>query len=315
MVKTLIRLAASLAALVVILGNAASAADGPAPGETLSQSYRGSQRENIAYNKIPPIKIFDNLHYVGPGFVAVWLIPTSAGLILVDGAQEPYVDHVLDNIRSSGFDPRNIRYILITHGHLDHFGGVARIQQLSGARVAAVAEDWQLIEEAATRPGRGNAPPPVVPRRDMVVRDGDVITLGDTSLKLYHTPGHTPGVLSAEFTVFDNGRPHKAFLWGGPGERAGLAGAEQALVSANRVAQIPGIEVGVMVHSWLAPTYVYPNGNIFERAQRLAQRRPGEPHVFVDAASWNEFVHNTQAQVTRAIATERQRTGAAPAAQ
>jgi hypothetical protein len=62
-----------------------------------------------------------------------------------------------------------------------------------------------------------------------------------------------------------------------------------------------------MVHSWLAPTYVYPNGNIFERAQRLAQRRPGDPHVFVDPASWTEFVRNTQAETARAIERERQR--------
>src|SRR5690349_20473798 len=55
---------------------------GPSPGETLSQSYRGSQRDNLAYQKIPPIKLFDNLYYVGPGYVSAWLIPTSAGLIL-----------------------------------------------------------------------------------------------------------------------------------------------------------------------------------------------------------------------------------------
>src|SRR5712692_6732484 len=75
---------------------------GPAPGETLSESYRGSQRDNVEYQKIPPIKVFDNLYYVGPGFVSVWLIPTTDGLILVDTAQEPYVDHVIDNIRKAG---------------------------------------------------------------------------------------------------------------------------------------------------------------------------------------------------------------------
>src|SRR5712691_3448260 len=95
---------------------------GPAPGETLSESYRGSQRDNVEYQKIPPIKVFDNLYYVGPGFVSVWLIPTTAGLILIDTAQEPYVDHVIDNIRKAGFDPKNVKYILLSHGHLDHFG-------------------------------------------------------------------------------------------------------------------------------------------------------------------------------------------------
>src|SRR5688572_33413166 len=57
---------------------------GPAPGESLSQSYRGSQRDNVAYQKVPPIKVFDNLYYVGPGEVSVWLIPTTDGLIVID---------------------------------------------------------------------------------------------------------------------------------------------------------------------------------------------------------------------------------------
>jgi hypothetical protein len=80
----------------------------PAPGESLSQSYRGSQARNVEYQKIAPFKVMDNVYYVGPGSVAVWLVPTSAGLILIDTAQEPYVDYVIDNIRKVGFDPKNI---------------------------------------------------------------------------------------------------------------------------------------------------------------------------------------------------------------
>src|SRR6266436_1615787 len=80
---------------------------GPAPNETLSESYRGSQSKNVEYQKIAPFKVMDNLYYVGPGTVSVWLIPTSAGLILIDTAQEPYVDAIVDNIRKVGFDPKN----------------------------------------------------------------------------------------------------------------------------------------------------------------------------------------------------------------
>ena len=115
----------------------------PDRNETLSRSYRGSLRDNEAYQKLPAIEVFDNLFYVGPGFVSVWLIPTSDGLILVDTAQEPYVDHVIENVRQAGFDPEDIRYILISHGHLDHHGGAGKIQALSGARIAALEEDWQ----------------------------------------------------------------------------------------------------------------------------------------------------------------------------
>jgi metallo-beta-lactamase class B len=277
-----------------------------AKNEELSESYRGSQKNNVDFQKVPPIKVFDNLHYVGPGFVSVWLISTREGAILIDGAEEPYIDHVIDSIRKSGFQLSDIKYIVLSHGHLDHFGGVARIQQLSGARVAALEEDWALMERAAQQPGRNDSAPPPIPKRDMIVKEGDTLTLGGTTLKFYKHPGHTAGSLSAEFTVFDNGRPHKAFMFGGPGPRGGVAGATQFLESANKIAQIPGVEVHVQVHSWLA-SYPYPNGGIFERAQKLAQRRAGEPHPFVDSASWQQWVKIVQAGAAEYLAEQKQK--------
>ncbi len=272
------------------MGQAMAAEAGPAPGETLSQSYRESQRENEAYQKIEPIKVFDNLYYVGPGYVSVWLITTSEGLILIDGAHASYGDHILGNIRKVGFDPADIEYILISHGHLDHFGGVARIQELSGARVVAVEEDWQMIIAAADRPGRRGGPSPRVPARDMVAKEGDRLTLGDTTLILHNTPGHTPGVMSAEFTVFDNGTPHRAYYSGGAGGRGGVPGFEAAVDSAARILQLENIEVGLTGHSWLGGGN-YPNGGIFERAALLAGRGPNDPHPFVDAESWELWVN------------------------
>src|SRR5437773_10336067 len=101
---------------------------GPAPGESLSQSYRGSQARNVEYQKIAPFKVMDNVYYVGPGTVSVWLVPTSTGLILIDPAQEPYVDTVIDHIRKVGVDPKKIKYLLLTHGHLDPLGGALQLQ-------------------------------------------------------------------------------------------------------------------------------------------------------------------------------------------
>jgi metallo-beta-lactamase class B len=277
----------------VLLGSLALTSDAggqarPAAGETLSESYRGSQRDNVEYQKVAPIKVFDNLYYVGPGFVSVWLIPTSDGLVLVDSAQEPYVDHVIDSIRKMGFDPRNIKYILITHGHLDHFGGAAKIQALSKARVAMLEEDWQLVDAAAK--GTSNRPPAAAPQRDLVIKEGDEIRSGDTSIKVHKLPGHTPGSASFEFTVLDGSRRHRAFVFGGPGQRNGVEGGTQFLASIERLQRdFAEIEVPVHVHSWLA-TYPYPNGGIFERAQALARRGPGEPHPFVDNASWRQWL-------------------------
>jgi metallo-beta-lactamase class B len=274
---------------------------GPAPGETLSESYRGSQRDNVEYQKVPPIKVFDNLYYVGPGFVSVWLVPTTEGLILVDSAQEPYVDHVIDSVRKAGFEPGNIKYILITHGHLDHFGGAARIQALSGARVAMLEEDWRLIDATAKASASATRPPGQLPARDMVIKEGDTITLGRTPIKVYKLPGHTPGSASFELTVYDGGRPHKAFVFGGPGQRNGVEGGRQFLASIERLErEFADVDVPVHVHSWLA-TYPYPQGAVFERAQRLAQRKPGAPHPFVDNATWRQWLETARAGTIKYI--------------
>jgi len=303
-----VRIALAILLSAVLLHGHASAQGtsapkaGPAPGETYSESFRGSQRDNVEYQKIAPIKVFDNLYYVGPGFVSVWLIPTTDGLILVDGAQEPYVDFVIDNIRKAGFDPKNIKYILLSHGHLDHFGGAAKIQALSGARVATLEEDWQLIEAAFKAPNanaNANRPLGAALKRDMVIKEGDTITLGKTELKVYKLPGHTAGSPSFTFTVFDNGRPHKALIFGGPGQRGGVQGGTEFLNSIHRLQkEFSDIEVPVHVHSHLS-TYPYPGGAVFERMQKT--RKPGDPHPMVDNATWRQWLKTAEAGTVKYI--------------
>ena len=275
---------------------------GPAPGEGLSESYRGSQRDNVEYQKVAPFKVFDNLYYVGPGSVSAWLIPTTDGLILIDTAQEPLVDHVIDGIRKMGFDPRDIKYILLSHGHLDHFGGAGKIQALSGAHVATLEEDWQLIEAAMKAPANPNRPLGVPLERDMVIKDGETLTLGDTSLKVYKLPGHTPGSPSFEFTVYDNGTPYRAFLFGGPGQRNGVEGGTQFLNSLRRMkAELADVDVPVHVHSYLS-TYPYDSGGtVIEPGLKLAARKAGDPHPFVDNAQWRRWLDTAEAGTLKYI--------------
>jgi metallo-beta-lactamase class B len=277
----------TMLALVVLASGALLTAQkaGPAPGESLSQSYRGSQSKNVEYQKIAPFKIMDNVYYVGPGFVSVWLIPTSQGLILIDAAQEPYVDTVIDNIRKVGFDPKNIKYILLTHGHLDHFGGAVKIQKLSGARVGLSGADWDFMLKAAAdrTPKPGDEPP----ARDLVLKDGDTVKLGDTSIKAYIMPGHTPGSLTYTFTAFDNKKPHKAIIFGGPGPRNGVAGGTEFLASIERLQKdFADYEVAVNVHSYLNG-YPYVNGGLLERRDMM---KPGAPNPFIDNASWRAWL-------------------------
>jgi metallo-beta-lactamase class B len=131
------------------------------------------------------------------------------------------------------------------------------------------------------------------------------VTLGKTSLKVYKLPGHTPGSPSFEFTVYDGGKPHKAFIFGGPGQRNGIEGGTQFLASINRLLQEQqDVEVPVHVHSWLT-TYPYPGGAIFERAQKLAQRKPGDPHPMVDNATWRAWLKVAQAGTIKYLEDEK----------
>ena len=276
---------------------------GPAPGESLSQSYRGSQSRNVEYQKIAPFKVMDNVYYVGPGSVSVWLVPTSAGLILIDTAQEPYVDYVIDNIRKVGFDPKNIKYILLTHGHLDHFGGANKIKALSGARVALTEGDWNFMEQQAkARPPKAGDEPPA---RDMVIKEGDTITLGDTKIKVYVLPGHTPASPAYEFTVYDNKKPYKGFVFGGPGPRNGVQGGTEFLQSIERLEKnFTDVQVALNVHSYLN-SYPYPNNMGILELRDVKAKNPNGPNPFINNALWRQWLKDAHAGAVKYIAEEK----------
>ena len=314
---TIARYGASLAATVLVFQMAAGQAAAQAPAnETLSATFRGSRGRDVEYQKIPPFKIFDNLYHVGIGSVSTWVIPTTEGLILIDSSQEPYVDHILNNIRNVGFDPKDIKYILLVHGHLDHFGGAPRIKEISGARIGATEADWKMIDDFAKQPAAKTFPFNRAPERDakdLVLKDGDTITLGKTSLKVYVTPGHTPGSASFEFTVYDRGKPYKAFMFGGPEPRDGVEGAKKFLTSVERVSKIQGVQVGLLIHSWLAMS-TYPNGGTFERAAKLATRRANDPNPFIDPESWAQWMPVLKAAGEKYMAEEAAKAGGRTAA-
>lgn len=170
----------------------------------------------IELQKKAPFRVFDNVHYVGFQTVSSYLVNTSDGLVLIDAGYARTVDWLLDSVKASGFDPARIRYILVTHSHTDHAGGAARLQQLTGARVAMSGEDWAQVERQQASPQQQRNFPVRI-KRDVVVADGDAITVGDTTFRFHFTPGHTPGSTSIEFPVKDQGRTYRALTPGGLG--------------------------------------------------------------------------------------------------
>jgi metallo-beta-lactamase class B len=155
----------------------------------------------------PPVKVFDNLYFVGQSAYSAWALVTSDGIIIIDPLFDYSVEEeVVNGLTKLGLDPARIRYVVVSHAHSDHVAGAALLQQ-RGARVVMSADDWELL---ATDPGKWPKA-----KKDIVAPDGYKLTLGDTTLTMHLTPGHTLGTMSSIFPVKDGNRTHTAALWGG----------------------------------------------------------------------------------------------------
>ena len=155
-------------------------------------------------------KVYDNLYFVGGKIHTSWALTTSEGIIIIDTVY-PYNSEelIIGGLERLGLDPENIRYVIISHAHGDHIGGAQILQDRFGAEVVMGGLDWDLVEAYPNRYAS------MAPRRGIVATDGMELTLGNTTVTIWETPGHTPGTLSYTFTVYDNGRPMNVAYSGG----------------------------------------------------------------------------------------------------
>jgi metallo-beta-lactamase class B len=223
-----------------------------------------------------PAKVFDNLYYLGQTEYTAWAVTTSDGIIVVDPLFEYSVeDEVVNGLTTLGLNPKNVKYVLVSHGHRDHVGGARLLQDRFGAHVIMSAADWDLV-------GRSTASWPK-PKRDMVAADGQRLTLGDTTLTLYLTPGHTPGTISTIIPVKDQGRAHIAAQWGGTGfnftitpDKPRRFWFEQYINSAERFRDaVTKARADVLIAN-------HPNQDGAKmKLAALAKRKPGDAHPYV----------------------------------
>ena len=228
---------------------------------------------DIENERVAPFQVFDNLYYVGAKNASAWLLESDQGLILFDSLYGELTNLAIDAIRGLGFNPDDIRYLIVSHAHYDRVGGARKFQDEFGAVVMMTEEDWSITEAPLNDE---EYPKPI---RHLSASDGSTLNLGRTRLRFFQTPGVTPGVLSTRFTVYDNGYPHDAFLFGGADfDFLGAEHIELYINSVRRIMQLEGIEVNIPTHP--------ESGDVFERYEILQDRGEGDPHPFVDPESW-----------------------------
>jgi len=143
-----------------------------------------------------PFQVFGNTYYVGTRGLSVILITSDAGHVLIDGALPESAPLIADNVRQLGFRIEDIKFILNSHVHFDHAGGIGELQRRSGAKVAATAASARVLEQGKSGPDdpQFGALPDITPVSNVqVVQDGEVLRVGALELTAHRTGGHTAG--------------------------------------------------------------------------------------------------------------------------
>lgn len=167
---------------------------------------------------VPPTKIFGNLYFVGTRPASTHIVDTGEGIILFDAGYLESLPVVIENMKTLGFSSGDIKYILLTHGHIDHAGAARRLREMSGAKIAIGAVDREYVNgERDLTYAREFEMKFDFFEPDILLSDGDEITLGNTTVRAVATPGHTPGAMSYFFSVSDGESAYTAGLHGGMG--------------------------------------------------------------------------------------------------
>ena len=247
-----------------------------------------------------PFTIMDNIHHVGGASVSAYLITTDEGHFLIDRILPQSPPMIIENIEALGYDVADVRYLLNSHAHIDHAGGLAALQRASGAKMVASEKDAPILEAGAISFGpTGGMPFPPV-RVDQIIPDGGELTLGDARLTAVVMPGHSPGCTSWLMDATDEeGNPHTAFFHcstslGGqrvaPESYPGMV--EDYRSSFERVREID------------ADMFLAFHSSMFGMADRYERLMAGDHLAFVEEGALQRFNEASEAQFNTALSLQ-----------
>lgn len=257
---------------------------------------------------LKPFQIFGNLYFVGTIPASTHLIDTGDGLIVIDPGFPQSLYLVIDNIYSLGFDVKDIKYIVCTHGHYDHLGAARALRELTGAKTFLGKEDagyangtvdltW--AKEFGTEYYEAFEP-------DVLLSDGDIIRLGGTEILCKAAPGHTPGTMAFFFDVTDGKQVLRAAMHGGVGRNSMRKEFldKYGLSYETRKRFIPAIDslINEKVDILLG-NHVGNNDTVGKSKKITSDYNP-----FIDANAWKEFLMLTKAKFYKMIEEENDET-------
>ncbi|MEH2540927.1 MULTISPECIES: subclass B3 metallo-beta-lactamase [unclassified Bradyrhizobium] len=248
-----------------------------------------------------PFKMIGNVYYVGTDGLASYLITSPQGHILIDTVMPESTTQIKANIEKLGFKITDVKYLLNTHAHIDHTGGLAEMKQASGGQMVAGEADKPLLEGGyypGAREDTSLAFPPV--KVDRTVREGDTVTVGDVTLTARETPGHSPGCTSWSFSVKDGDATRSVLIF--------CSGT----VALNRLAGNPtysGIvtdyrKTFVRAKDIKPDVLLAPHPEMYKMAEKRAKLAEGGPNPFVSPGEFNTYAATLEKAFEDALAKQ-----------
>lgn len=183
-----------------------------APASAFMATYETMKKEP----PLEPMQVMDDLYFLGNYWTSAWAVKTSKGIVIIDSLDnaDEAQHYIEDGLKKLKLNPADIKYVIVSHAHGDHYGGATYLKKKFNPRIVMSEIDWKVFDDPSFDPKRVPIfdPPP---KRDLAAKDGDTIKVGDTLFKLYVIPGHTLGTLATVFSVHDKGKEHRAVAWGG----------------------------------------------------------------------------------------------------
>ena len=248
-------------------------------------------------------RLVGNIYYVGAKNIASYLITTPQGHILVDTGTTEMTPVITANVEKLGFKMRDIKIMLSSHAHFDHIGGHAAMKKLTGARVMAIKQDADALaagKDLSPLGDEGWTPVKV----DRVLKDGDTVALGGTTLRAVWAPGHTPGCTVWTTTVPDGGRSYSVAIFGCGAPNGGVK-----LVGNPKFPTLVDDAMGTFRKLKTLRPDIYVSGHpqmLF--AGKIERMKAGErPHPLLDPGSqaWTKMLDEAQAAFEKRVAAER----------
>jgi len=272
---------------------------------SLAQTAKPAQAENRYLAPFPPHHVAGNIYFVGSKGMAVYLITTPQGNILINSGLLESPPQIKDSIQKLGFKYSDTKILLISHAHFDHDAGSAQIVKETGAKYEVMDADVPVVQSGGKEDfnygdkGGENLYPAV--KVDRVLHDGDTVSLGGTVLTAHKTPGHTKGCTTWTLQVKDGGMTLNAVIVGSPNVNPGY------LLVGNK--KYPGIvqdyeKTFQVLKSLPADLFLGAHGDYYGMDAKYARLKAGGPNPFVDPEGYKAYIANREAAFRKELAKQ-----------